>query len=67
MKYTRVALLLFASIWLSSCRLLQFNFAGHKATEQKQTLFDHLIALAPNQQVPYPFAELLAYLALKIN
>lgn len=50
--------------FLAACRFLPFNSAVPKAGGEKpQTLFDQLIALAPHQQVPYPFAELLTYLA----
>ena len=50
--------------FLAACRFLPFNSAAPKAGGEKpQTLFDQLIALAPHQQVPYPFAELLTYLA----
>lgn len=60
----RIVLLIACIMCLStlSCRLLPF--AKIKSSQQEQrTLFDQLISLAPNKQVPYPFAELLSYLS----
>lgn len=58
---TVVVILVF---FLAACRFLPLNSAAHRAAQEKQkTLFDQLIASAPHQRVPYPFAELLAYLA----
>ena len=58
---TAVSILVF---FLASCRFLPFNSAAPKAAqEQQKTLFDQLIAHAPHQRVPYPFAELLTFLA----
>ena len=49
-------------VLLPACRFLQLNIAEQKSAEEKKTLFDQLIALAPGKKVPYPFAELIAYL-----
>lgn len=45
---------------LVSCK--QFSTTKHILIDQ-QTLFDKLIAEAPEGKVPYPFSELLAYLS----
>lgn len=58
-----VALLTLLSLLLPACRFFTLNVTAQKSAEEKQTLFDQLIALAPGKKVPYPFAELLAYLA----
>ena len=63
MKFTQTILLLVLLNWLPACRFFTFNFAQPKEVKPKKTLFDQLIALAPNKQVPYPFAELIAYLS----
>ncbi len=62
MNFSKAILVLVLLVLLPSCRFLQLNFAELKSAEEKKTLFDQLIALAPDKKVPYPFAELLAYL-----
>lgn len=63
MKFTKATLLLLLLASLPACRFFTLNFAEPREVETKKTLFDQLIALAPSKQVPYPFAELIAYLA----
>ena len=62
MNFSKAILVLVLLVLLPSCRFLQLNFAKLKSAEEKKTLFDQLIALAPGKKVPYPFAELLAYI-----
>ena len=62
MNFSKAILLLVLLVLLPSCRFLQLNFAELKSAKEKKTLFDQLIDLAPGKKVPYPFAELLAYI-----
>ncbi len=63
MQLHRLALLVSMLVSLPACYFIKANFSQQKSAAASSSLFDHLIALAPNQQVPYPFAKLLAYLA----